>query len=531
MSDQQLFTVRDATHQVLRTYNMTTMFGNPGSTEMHFFKNWPEDMTYIMGLQEAAVVAMADGYAQATRNAAVVNLHSAAGLGNALGNVFTAYRNQTPLVIIAGQQSRAMFQTEPFLFADQAPSFPKPYVKWSCEPARPENVPAALVRAYQLAMQPPRGPVFLSIPADDWEVPSDHVEVRHVEGNMVANPRALDQIAEAINTSKHPALVVGPAVDRDSAWNTVVALAEKARCKVWASPRSHRGSFPEDHPYFAGFLPFDRKQLTAALEGHDVIVVIGAPVFTYHVHSDGRYIPEGSKLYQLTDDPDQAARAVTGTSVLGSFPASIEQLLEQVESNDRTEPKGRTAPAEPPALTPLSAEFVMHTLAKRLPAGAAIVEEAPSHRHAMHHHLPIRHEESFFTGASGGLGWAMPAAVGISLANRKRSVVCLVGDGSSMYSVQALWTAAQHQLPITFVVMNNRGYGAMKGFSKMLSVTNAPSFDLPGLDIPTIANGYGCDSARIQTPDELLSGLDQAVRSGKPTLLDVQLGASEPTFA
>ncbi|HEU5201128.1 MAG TPA: thiamine pyrophosphate-binding protein, partial [Ktedonobacterales bacterium] len=259
------FTVRDATIALLRSLGMTTIFGNPGSTELPLFKHWPADFRYILGLQEASAVAMADGYAQATRNAAFVNLHSAIGVGHALGSIFTAFRNQTPLVISAGQQARAMLSLEPYLSAREAPAFPKPYVKWSCEPARAEDVPAALARAYYLAMQKPCGPTFVSVPVDDWEVEAEPVAPRQVSFEFAPDPNALQQVADALNQSQRPALIVGPGVDRDGAWDIAVALAERAQSAVWASPMSARASFPEDHPLFAGFLPPVRRLLVEKL--------------------------------------------------------------------------------------------------------------------------------------------------------------------------------------------------------------------------------------------------------------------------
>ena len=425
--------VRDAVRQVLRAEGMTTVFGNPGSTEMRFFADWPEDFRYVLALQEASAVAMADGYAQATRRAAFVNLHSAAGLSNALGNLYTAYRNQTPLVVMAGQQSRAMFQSEPFLFADAAATFPQPYVKWSCEPASAAGTSAALARACHLAAQPPRGPVFLSVPADDWTEAAEVPPKRQVTGETLAHPAALRDLAQALNKSESPTLIVGPAVDRDGAWREVVELAERTKAAVWASPRSHRASFPENHPLFAGFLPFERRGVAAALKGHDVALVVGAPVFTYHVHSEGPYLPEGCTLYQLTDDPDQVARAVVGRGILGSVLPSLRALCELIRSSQRTTPPRRALP-EVPANDPLTADAALHALREVLPDDVIIVEEAPSHRGALQRRFPIRRAESFYTMASGGLGWAVPAAVGISLAQPERRVVCVVGDGSSMYS-------------------------------------------------------------------------------------------------
>lgn len=527
------FTVRDAFHEVLRTHGLTTLFGNPGSTEMSFFADWPEHMRYVMSLQEASAVAMADGFAQVTGNAALVSLHSAAGVGHALGSVFTAWRNQTPVIIMAGQQSRALFQTEPFLFADQASEFPKPYVKWSCEPARAEDVPAALSRAYHLAMQYPRGPVFLSVPADDWDVPAGPLPERRVHGRPAADLQALQELAAALDSSRNPALIAGPAIDRDGAWHDTVALAGKLGCSVYASPRSHRASFPEDHPLFSGFLPFSRRRLAEALDGHDLILVIGAPVFTYHIHEEGPYLPAGCRLWQLTDDPDQAARAVTGTSVIGYVPAAVRQLLELTTPRGQAASPGwpRPLPVTAAPGEPLTAEFVLQALARQLPEGTVIVEEAPSHRRAQQQFLPMRQPGSLYTAASGGLGWSMPAAVGIALADPSRPVLCLIGDGGAMYSPQAIWTAVQQNVPVTFLILNNAGYGSMKGFAALHGVSTAPSFDLPSLDLAVLARGMGCEAYHVTTPDELLARLAVVGKRDQPLLLDVQLGTEAPEFA
>ena len=309
---------------------MTTVFGNPGSTELPFFKHWPGDFRYILGLQEASVVAMADGYAQSKRNAAFVNLHSAIGVGHALGSMFTAFRNQTPLVITAGQQARAMLSLEPYLSAREAAEFPKPYVKWSCEPARAQDVPAALARAYYLAMQKPCGPTFVSIPVDDWDAEAEPLAQRKVSFEYAPEPTTLERIAVALNRSERPALIVGPGVDRDGAWDIAVALAECTRSAVWASPMSARASFPEEHPLFAGFLPPVRRLLADKLAGYDVVVVLGAPIFTYHIHTEGRIVPEGVQLFQIIDDPEAAAWSPAGTSVLSTLKLGLAQLLKRV---------------------------------------------------------------------------------------------------------------------------------------------------------------------------------------------------------
>src|SRR3569833_1519154 len=299
-------TVREAVLRLFRKLGMTTVFGNPGSTELPLFRDFPADFRYVLGLQESLVVGMADGYAQATRNAGLVNLHSAVGVGHAMGNIFTAYRNQTPLVITAGQQARSILPFEPFLFSTRPTELPQPYVKWSVEPARAEDVPLAMARAYYVAMQPPRGPVLVSIPVDDWDRSCDAVELREVSEDLRGDPALIETIAGELAAAARPAFVVGAGVARDDAWDEVIALAERHQARVRVSPLSARNSFPEHHRLFAGFLAADRARIVATLAGHDVILVLGAPAFTYHVEGVGPHVPAGGRLLQLVAGPGGA---------------------------------------------------------------------------------------------------------------------------------------------------------------------------------------------------------------------------------
>jgi benzoylformate decarboxylase len=522
--------VREATFDLLRSFGMTTVFGNPGSTELRMFRDWPQDFHYVLGLQESVVVAMADSYAQVTRRAALVNLHSAGGVGHALGSVFTAYRNQTPLVIIAGQQTRAMLPTDPFLSARSAVEFPRPYVKWSIEPARGEDVPAAIAQAIHTALQRPCGPVFVSVPEDDWEVETDPVQPRQVNVQFAPDPGALDRLADALNSSRRPALVVGAAVDQDGAWPLAIQLAERLNAAVWESPMSGRRSFPEDHPLFAGFLPPLRQPLADRLAGHDVVVVIGAPVFTYHVHTGGAFVPEGTQLFHLTDDPEQAARAPVGTSILCTIQLGMEQLLAQTSQVQRAAPKPRQRAAIPPARDPIGGEFAMHTIVTTMPPNAVVVEEAPSHRNALHEYFPIRTSGGFYACASGGLGWALPAAVGAALADSSRKVVAVLGDGSSLYTIQGLWTAAQHRLPITFVILNNAGYAAVKSLGARLGIPHMPGSDVEGVDFVDVARGFGCRASRVERAALLAPALAQAFAANEPWLVDVRMDRAVQTL-
>jgi len=519
-------TVKQVTFDLLRAFGIRKVFGNPGSTELPFLSDWPDDIDYVLALQEASVIGMADGYAQATRNAGFVNLHSAAGVGHALGNLFTAYRNQTPLVITAGQQARSILPLQPFLFAERASEFPRPYVKFAVEPARAEDVPAAIARAYYTAMQPPCGPTFVSVPIDDWTKPAQALEARSVTRELGPDPDAIRGLAQALAASERPAFVVGPGIDRAQAVDLMVRLAEKTRASVWVSPFSARCSFPERHPQFAGFLHASPGQLSEALRGHDLVIVVGAPVFTFHVEGHAPIFDGVTQLFQITDDPEAAAVTPAGTSIIATMKPALAALIEMAGETTRAMPKGRTLPPPPKAADPISAEFLLASLSVAMPEDAVLVEEAPSHRPTMHKFMPMRGQDSFYTMASGGLGHSLPAAVGIAMARPNVRIVCLVGDGSAMYSIQALWTAAQRKLPLTVIVINNEGYGAMRAFSQVMQVRNVPGLDMPGIDFAKIAEGMGCMALRVTKSSELTSALQRGLTHQGTSVIEVMVDSA-----
>lgn len=523
-------TVKNATLHLLRGFGIDRVFGNPGSTELPFLADWPDDIDYVLGLQEASVVGMADGYAQATRNASFVNLHSGAGVGHALGNIYTAHRNATPMVITAGQQARSILPLQAFLYAERASEFPRPYVKYSVEPARAEDVPAAIARAYYVAMQPPCGPTFVSVPIDDWAQPAQLIEARHVTRELGPEPAAMQQLVDALSKSRNPALVVGPGVDRGGCVDEMVAVADKTKAAVWIAPFSARCSFPERHPQFHGFLHASPAQLSDALKDHDLVVVIGAPVFTFHVEGHAAIFDGGTTVFQITDDIDSAAVAPIGTSIIASTKPALTMLRDLLPETNRKIAKGRVLPPTPMAADPIPIDYLLHTLSQTMPADAVLVEEAPSHRPAMHKYLPMRGANSFYTMSSGGLGWSLPASVGMALAHPGRRTVCLIGDGSAMYSIQALWTAAQRKLPITVVVINNSGYGAMRSFSQVMQVRNVPGLDLPGLDFVKIAEGMGAHAVRVSTSSELEKAFRHSLQYEGVSLVEVVVDSAVPVL-
>ena len=527
-TENKSLTVKHATFGLLRAFGIKKVFGNPGSTELPFLSDWPDDLDYVLGLQEASVIGMADGYAQATRNAGFANLHSGAGVGNALGNIYTAHRNQTPLVITAGQQARSILPLQAFLYAERASEFPRPYVKYSVEPARPEDVPAAIARAYYVAMQPPCGPTFVSIPIDDWTRPTQPIEARSVSREFGPDPGAMKALAAALSESKRPALVVGPGVDRAEAVDLMVKVAEKTKAAVWVSPFSARCSFPERHPQFAGFLHASPGQLSDALRDHDLVVVIGAPVFTFHVEGHASIFDGATTIFQITDDPTAAAVTPSGTSIVATMKPALSALLDLLPETKRTIAAARALPQAPSAADPIPVEFLLHSLSQAMRNDAVLVEEAPSHRPAMQKFMPMRGQDSFYTMASGGLGFGLPAAVGMALGRPDVRTVCLIGDGSAMYSIQALWTAAQRKLPLTVVVINNSGYGAMRSFSQVMQVRNVPGLELPDIDFVKIAEGMGCDAVRVSKSSELTGALKRGLAHKGVSLIEVMVDSAVP---
>jgi benzoylformate decarboxylase len=515
----------------MRGLGLTTVFGNPGTTEVPFLSDWPDDFRYVLGLQESVVVAMADGYAQLSGEPVLVNLHSAGGVGHALGSVFTAFRNRTPLIVLAGQQARPLVAGEPFLGATDAAQFPRPYVKWSVEPARAQDVPGALAHAHQLAVTAPRGPVFLSVPVDDWHAAAEPLAVPAPVPGAVVPPDVVADVARAVSAAAHPVLVVGPAVDADGAVEDVVVLAERAGAPVWAAPMSPRCSFPEDHPLFAGFLTPERGAVGAAMAAHDLVVVLGAPAFTYHVERPGP-VPPFPPMFLVSDDPELLARAPHARGVLGAVGPAVRALAAALpERTGRSEPASvRARAARPGPSSPMTAAYVMDALARLLPPDAVVVEEAPTHRDAMHEHLPIRRRDAgFLTTASGALGYGIAAAVGAALARPDRPVVAVLGDGSSMYGIQALWTAAREGAAVTFVVLDNAEYAAVRLLGEAAGATKLPGVALGGIDFVAVARGLGCAAHAVTDPGELDAALRAALAEPGPTLLHLPVAAQSVT--
>jgi benzoylformate decarboxylase len=528
-------TVRQAFFNVARQLKLTTIFGNPGSTEETFLRDFPADFRYVLALQEAPAVAMADAYAQATGEAVLVNLHTAAGMGNALGNIESAWYNRAPLIITAGQQTREMLLMEPYLTNTQPHTIAQPFVKWSYEPARAEDVPGALLRAYLMAIQPPAGPVFLSIPMDDADKPCPREPaIRFVERKLGADPTLLRPVVDALDTARSPVLIVGGAVDQSGGWHDAIRLAERLRCPVWAAPAEGRPGFPESHPLYRGTLPAAIAPLSERLTGHDVIVVIGAPVFRYYPYVPGDYIPAGSRLLHITDDPSEAARAPVGDSFLADPGRACALLADAVAQSERSAPAALPQRAAPAPGEQISADFLYYTIQQTRPADSVITQESLSTMRLLRERLPSVHPRSFFSMSGGVLGYGLAAAAGVALAERDtaqpRKVLSIVGDGSANYVIQALWTAAQHKLPVLFIIVRNGAYNILKSFAKQLDTPNVPGLDLPAIDFVSLAKGYGVEGERVSSPVLLERTLSRAMSIDSPYLIEVEIDPTVPSL-
>src|SRR5215204_927290 len=385
---------------------MTTMFGNPGSTELPMLHDFPADFRYVLGLQEAVVVGMADGYAQASGRASVANLHTAPGVGNAMGAIFNAQANHSPVLVTAGQQVRAQMTLQANLTNRDAVRMPHPLVKWSYEPPRAEDVPLALARGIHVASLPPQGPAFVSIPMDDWQVEVDDADVREatarrIHARSVADPDGVRRLVKRLEEADSPVLVAGPDIGASGGWDAAVALAERQRLPVWAAPATGGGKlgFPEGHPNFRGVLPPAIGPVGQTLEGHDLILVVGSSVFPYYPHIPGPLLPEGATLVAITSDHDEAARAPMGYALVADVKLTLEALLEQVPESSRPAPEPNPGPSEIPPEDPLNSSTVHSALAEVFPEDGIIVLESPASTLALRNQMRLSRPGSYYFAA------------------------------------------------------------------------------------------------------------------------------------
>ena len=527
-------TVREAAFDIFRQRELTTLFANPGSTEVPLLAGLPDDLRFVLALHESSVVGIATGYAIGRDAPALAILHTTAGLGNAVGALATARVNCAPLVVLVGQQDRRHLPFEPFL-TGRLQGLAGDYPVWVDQPLRPQDVPGAIDRAYHEAATR-HGPALVIVPMDDWSAAAGEAHelaspVRVLRARS-ADPEAVAELAGLLGDARSPALVVGAGADSAETWAALVALAERLACPVWQESFGARAGFPQDHALFAGHLPADRTRLRETLAPYDFVLAVGAPAFRQYPYAPGAFVEPGTRVAVVSDDPAEVHRSAAELAILAPPAAVCAELVQQVPTRDTPPPTPFERPATPaPPATgePLRAGHVLAALADRLPREAVVVEETPLNRPELQVRMPASEPLGFLSAAMGGLGFALAGATGVRMAQPKRPVVAVAGDGSSLYGIQALWSAAQYGVGALFVILANGGYAVMDRLAERQGGASPwPRFDV---DVAGLARCFGCPALRIVELAELETTLDEVLprlaEREEPLLVEVTVEPDE----
>ena len=543
--------------EVLRSEGARYVFGNPGTTELPLIDALVDapDIRYVLALQEASAVAMADGYAQAACRPGVLNLHTTGGLGHGLGNLLNAHVSGTPLVVTAGQQDSRHTLTDPLLYGDLV-SIATPAVKWAQEVTHPDQIPILLRRAFHDSQTAPTGPVFLSLPMDvmDEMTAVDIGEVSNIDRAAVAG--SLDRLAEylAALTPGKLAIIAGDEISASNAAAETVLLADALGAPVYGSSWPAHIPFPTAHPLWMGNLPTKATEIAQKLHSYDAIFALGGKSLITILYTEGSAVPPGMQIFQLSADARDLGRTYsTKLALVGDIRASLRALLplltpkladrrevytalrkaaeREQEARRRQLKAAADAEFDKPVTTPLVAGREM---ARAIGPEVAIVDEAPATLGALRAFLSTESTRQYSFSRGGALGWGMPAAVGFSLGIDRAPVVSIVGDGAALYSPQALWTAAHERLPVTFVVINNREYNILKRFMRSqphYASARANRFiamDIidPAVDFMALAASMGVPAQRIDRAAEIAPTLEAAIASGVPNLIEIPISPS-----
>ncbi|GAB3427955.1 thiamine pyrophosphate-binding protein [Flindersiella endophytica] len=525
------------------------MFGNPGTTELPFidaFTNAP-DLTYVLGLHEGAVVSMADGYARVTRRPAFVNLHAAAGVANGLIGMLNAKRSRTPLVVTAGQQDRRHLAQDPMLAGDLV-TMASAATKSAVEVQHAYDLPLALRRAFHLAVQPPAGPVFVSIPMDVLEEP-DGVPVppRSALSQLGPAPEsAIERAADLLASAERPAVVAGDGVGREGALDGLVRVAERLGATVYQQPMYDSVNFPTTHPLYAGMLPPRNAVIRDHLSAHDTLLLVGCHAFTPHHYTPGPSVPDRLSIVQLDSDATEIGRNFgVRLGLVGNINTSLRQLADWLGDSipgaaARLEAARSAAARRREALSqealggygssPIEPSAAAHALASALPSDAILVEEAITTGLRLRDAVRQDRPGAYLHTVGGGLGWGIGAAIGAKLGAPDRPTVAAIGDGCAMFGLQGLWSAARYDVPVVFVVLNNGEYRTLKDtLDERKSASTAAGayvgLDLapPALDWSHAAQLFGISAVRVDRAADLRDSVAAGLASGRPTLIDAEI--------
>lgn len=540
--------------ELLKQEGVDVLFGNPGTTELPLMDALAvdHDIRYILGLQEAVVMGMADGYAQASGKLAVVNLHVAPGLGNAMGMLYDAQKAASPILVTAGQHEQSFNVTEPILWAD-LPTMARPLAKWSTEVHRLADLPRIVHRAAKTALAHPTGPVFLSLPGDilNDEGEVDLMAPTRVAPRIRADRDAVEAAADLLVRAERPVLIAGDAVAQSRAHDEVAALAELLGAPVYLEGVSSTASFPTSHPLYRGTMGRLSPGLRQQLGRYDTLFSIGGDLFTLSLPSDVQPMPEELAVIHLDLDPwelgkNHPARVAMMGDPKATLPEIVAAVRARLSDGDRTAMERRGAAMRATIAderadlvararaeagqSPVKALALLEAIGRVLPKDAVVVEEALSSAAGIRNLIRSDDPQSFFGLRGGGIGWGLPAAVGAKVALPDRPVVAIVGDGSAMYSCQALWTAARYRLGVVFVILNNSSYrilkqrvSALRGHAAQTGVYVGMDLEDPAIEFQSLARSMGVASHLARTVAEATDLITAAIAGGAPTLIEVTL--------
>jgi benzoylformate decarboxylase len=542
-------TGRSAFLSLLKDEGITHLFGNPGTTElpiMHALKEHP-DLTYVMAMQESLVVAMADGFSRASGKLVACNVHVAPGLGNAMGSLYNAKFTGTPMILTAGQQEQGHGLTEPLLYDPLVP-IAQPLVKWAVEVTRLEDLPRIVRRAAKVATTPPTGPVFISLPGDilNAEAGVELGASTRVETRTRPSDGVLDALAKRLLKAERPVIIVGDEIVKSDALQAAAKFAEALGAPVYQQSVAYGAHFLSEHACFLGGLSRDQKQVRGVLSKFDLLVALGSDPVRMSVWSEVEPLPANMPVVQIGQldwdmgknfAAEMAVRADLRETLLALTPvlvkiggerhgararAALAQLAKGNWSAARADLAARIEARK--SAKPIDPDWLSLQIANTLPRDGVMVNEGLTSSRHLTDLVPYRDRYGFHALASGGIGWSLPASVGIAMAQAPRPVCCFSGDGSAMYSIQSLWTAAHHKLPITYIIANNGGYRIIKQRLKSFHGNDhfvGMDFIEPKVDFTGLARSMGMAAEHITEPDALGPALARAFSTPGPKLLDV----------
>jgi len=540
--------------QILKQEGVSVMFGNPGTTELPLMDGLAREpgIRYVLALQEAVAISMADGYAQASGGLAAVNVHVSPGLGNAMGMLYDAYKSGAPMLLTAGQHDQCFTVTEPILWSD-LPPVARPYTKWSTEAHRLEDLPRIVRRAVKTALAHPTGPVFLSLPVDVLNAERD-LELgasTRVAPRIVGDRHAIDEAARKLARADKPLLVAGDAVAHSDAIPELIELAELLGAPVVTEGVASTCNFPSSHPLYSGSFPRLAPPIRAFLMQYDLLCSVGGDLFTLSLPSDVEPMPHGLEVIHIDVDPWEIGKNyAAAVGIQGDPKATLPELSEAVRRHTSKTGHPQAARRRDKVALDFAAErkdmelkaqlganqmpmppiTLLHAVAQATPGGATIVDETISSGMGIRHFFKCEDNKSFFGLRGGGIGWGLPAALGVKLALPQRPVIALVGDGSAMYTCQALWTAAHDSIPVVYVIFNNASYRilkqrtlGLKGFSAEDDVYVGMDIQRPHVHYVELARSLGVPGERVEKPGEVGAAMGRALASGGPYLIDAQI--------